>query len=114
MGDCPHSVYVSCWNEDGSRFCAEGCACACHWTGRQVAAVIDERDALAARIKELEEALRDVNEHAQVPHCDCVDLPRFSCCTCGAYEYQQALRHVDDVLRADVTQGRDGGGDGDR
>ena len=46
----------------------------------------------------LREALREVEKHVQIASCECLDLPKFSCCTCGAYEHAEALALVDRVL----------------
>ena len=57
-----------------------------------------ESRALKVENDKLRAALVDVQQHAQISSCECVDIPRPDCCTCGSYEYSEALAHVDRVL----------------
>lgn len=52
-------------------------------------------------------AAHEVSRHANriVVSCLCTDLPRESCCTCGAYDAQQALSWMFD--RLEKLQGSD-------
>jgi phage terminase Nu1 subunit (DNA packaging protein) len=51
-----------------------------------------------ARVAQLEAAAREVVTHVQVATCECVDVPRSDCCTCGAHEHARAIANLDRVL----------------
>lgn len=60
--------------------------------------VWNDRKHIYECMRELQDAARQVVKHVQIARCECFDLPKFSCCTCGAYEHAEAIGALDRVL----------------